>query len=89
MPVMEEPEQPAQQEQHRAVPMTSTAPSVSTASTGDSDSLVRDDAAIIEAGLAAVAEWEAENGPFTEEEIAWADAVLDRAERHYENLKIR
>lgn len=80
MPVVEEPEQPTQQEQHRAV---------STASTGDSDSLVRDDAAIIKAGLAAVAEWEAENGPFTEEEIAWADAVLDRAERHYENLKNR
>lgn len=30
-------------------------------------------------GLAAVAEWEAEHGAFTAEEIAWADRVLDAA----------
>jgi hypothetical protein len=30
-------------------------------------------------GLAAVAEWEAEHGAFTVEEIAWADRVLDAA----------
>ena len=30
-------------------------------------------------------EWEAEHGAFTEEEIAWADEVLDRAEQFYEN----
>lgn len=28
-------------------------------------------------GLDAVAEWEAENGAFTDEELAWADAMLD------------
>jgi hypothetical protein len=33
----------------------------------------------IEAGLAGVAEWEAENGPITAEELAEADAVLDAA----------
>ena len=33
----------------------------------------------IERGLAAVAEWKAEHGPFSEEEIAWADSVLARA----------
>jgi len=31
----------------------------------------------IEDGLAAVAEWEAEHGPLTDEELAAADAVLD------------
>lgn len=69
--------------------MSSAHQSVSTASTGDGDSPARDDAAIIKAGLAAVEEWEAENGAFTEEELAWADEVLDRAQRHYENLKNR
>ena len=38
-------------------------------------------ALVIEEGLAAVAEWEAEHGAFTEDELAWADAVLDRARR--------
>ncbi len=32
----------------------------------------------IEAGLAAMAEWEAEHGAFTDEEIAEADAILDK-----------
>ena len=35
----------------------------------------------VEGGLAAVAEWEAEHGAFTAEEIAAADAVLDAARR--------
>ena len=77
------------QEEQIAHPVSSTAQSVSAASTDVGDSPVRDDAAIIKAGLAAVAEWEAENGAFTDEELAWADEVLDRAERHYENLKHR
>jgi hypothetical protein len=33
----------------------------------------------IEAGLAGVAEWEAENGPLSEEDLAAAAAVLDAA----------
>jgi hypothetical protein len=33
----------------------------------------------VEDGLAAVAEWEAEHGAFTAEEIAAADAILDAA----------
>jgi len=33
----------------------------------------------IEAGLAGVAEWEAENGPLSAEELAEADAILDAA----------
>ena len=33
----------------------------------------------IEDGLAAVAEWEAEHGALTEEELAAADALLDAA----------
>lgn len=32
-------------------------------------------------GLEAVAEWEAEHGAFTPEEDAWADRVLDAADR--------
>jgi predicted nucleic acid-binding protein len=36
------------------------------------DHLVR-----LQRGLRAVAEYEAENGALTEEELAWADAVLD------------
>ena len=35
----------------------------------------------IEDGLAAVAEWEAEHGAFTDEELAAADRILDRADR--------
>jgi hypothetical protein len=35
----------------------------------------------VEDGLAAVAEWEAEHGAFTAEEIAAADAVLDAARK--------
>ena len=77
------------QEEQRSHPMSSAPQPVPTTATDDSDSPVRDDAAIIKAGLAAVAEWEAENGPFTEEEIAWANEVLDRAEQHYQNLKNR
>ena len=86
---MEDREQPTSQEEHQAVPMSSTPQSVSTASADDGDSPACDDAAIIKAGLAAVAEWEAEHGAFTEEELARADEVLDRAQRHYENLKNR
>jgi hypothetical protein len=33
----------------------------------------------IEDGLAAVAEWEAEHGPLSEQDLAAADAVLDAA----------
>jgi hypothetical protein len=33
----------------------------------------------IEAGLAAVAEWEAEHGTFTADELVWADRVLDQS----------
>jgi hypothetical protein len=33
----------------------------------------------IERGLQGVAEWEAENGPITAEELAKADAILDAA----------
>ncbi len=33
----------------------------------------------IEDGLAAVAEWETEHGALTEEELAAADAILDRS----------
>ncbi len=36
----------------------------------------------VEDGLAAIAEWEAEHGGLTQEELAAADAVLDQAERH-------
>lgn len=36
----------------------------------------------IESGLAAVREWEAEHGPFTADELAAADAILDRALPH-------
>jgi hypothetical protein len=35
----------------------------------------------VEDGLVAVAEWEAEHGAFTAEEIAAADAVLDAARK--------
>ena len=35
----------------------------------------------LEDGLAAVAEWEAEHGAFTAEEIAAADAILDAARK--------
>jgi hypothetical protein len=35
----------------------------------------------VEDGLAAVAEWEAEHGAFTAEEIAAADAILDAARK--------
>lgn len=76
---MEGPEQPTPQEPHRAVPMSSTSQSVFTVSTGDGESPVRDDAAIIKAGLAAVAEWEAEHGPLSDELLAWADKILDEA----------
>ena len=35
-------------------------------------------ALLIEGGLAAMAEWEAEDGPPTAEDVAWADSVLGR-----------
>ena len=35
----------------------------------------------IEDGLAAVAEWEAEHGPLTADELAAADAILDAARK--------
>lgn len=69
------------QEQHRAVSMSSVPQSVSTASTGDGDSPVRDDAAIIKAGLAAVAEYEAEHGPISAEALAWAEEAFEEAFR--------
>jgi len=34
-------------------------------------------ALVLEDGLAAVREWEAEHGELTAEELAWADAILD------------
>ena len=36
-------------------------------------------ALVIERGLAGVAEWEAEHGELSVEELAWADSVLDRS----------
>ena len=38
-----------------------------------------DEALAIERGLQGVREWEAEHGPLTAEELAAADAILDRA----------
>lgn len=38
-------------------------------------------ALLVEGGLAAVEEWEAEQGALTSEELAWADSVLDGIER--------
>jgi hypothetical protein len=38
-----------------------------------------EDEVSLEEGLAGVAEWEAENGPISAEELAEADAVLDAA----------
>lgn len=34
-------------------------------------------ALVVETGLAGVAEWEAEHGALTAEELAWADTILD------------
>ncbi len=34
-------------------------------------------ALVVEQGLAAVREWEAAHGELTEQELSWADAVLD------------
>lgn len=36
-------------------------------------------ALLVEAGLDGVAEWEAEHGELSDEELAWADSILDRA----------
>lgn len=36
-------------------------------------------ALVIERGLAGVAEWEAEHGELSAEELAWADSILDRS----------
>ncbi len=35
-------------------------------------------ALVLEAGLDAVAAWEAQHGELSAEELAWADAILDR-----------
>ena len=86
---VEEREQPTLHEQHRAQAMTSAVQPVATSKKDDGNSRAREDAEIIKAGLAAVKEWETENGAFTEEEIAWANEVLDRGQRHYENLETR
>jgi hypothetical protein len=40
-----------------------------------------ENALAIEDGLAAVAEWEAEHGPLSAEELAAADAILDAARK--------
>ena len=56
-----------------------------TASAVDDETRAIEDAARIKSGLAAMDEWEAEHGAFTEEETAWADEVLDRGQRFYEN----
>lgn len=69
--------------------MTSASRLASTNVVGDGSSRAPDDAEIIKAGLAAVKEWEAEHGAFTEEEIAWANDVLDRAQRFYEKQETR
>ena len=45
----------------------------------DSHSRALEDAAIIEAGLAAVKEWEAEHGPISAEILEWADKILEEA----------
>jgi hypothetical protein len=37
----------------------------------------------IRGGLAEMREWEAEHGPFTEEEIAWADAQIAAADAQH------
>ncbi|WP_419846858.1 hypothetical protein [Candidatus Poriferisocius sp.] len=89
MPEVADQDQTMAQEEQRAHAMSSAPQPNPTTATDDSDSRAREDAEIIKAGLAAVAEWEAEHGPFTEEEIAWANEVLDRGERHYQNLKNR
>jgi len=34
-------------------------------------------ALVLEAGLAAVRDWEADHGVLSDQELAWADAVLD------------
>jgi hypothetical protein len=47
------------------------------------------EALAIEDGLRAVAEWEARHGAFTTEELAAADAVLDRAARAHKRPRAR
>ena len=54
-------------------------------SAADDEARSLENAAKIKAGLADMKEWEAEYGPFTEEEKAWAKNVLDRAEQFYAN----
>jgi len=64
-------------------PKTAKAAAKSAAKGGRSLSAWLNDAAesalAIEAGLVAVAKWEAEHGALTEKELAAADRVLDRA----------
>ncbi len=75
-----------QQEQQSTCPICSYRQHLATTGTAtDNESRAAEDAAKIKAGLAAMEEWEAEHGAFTEEELAWADEVLDRAERFYAN----
>lgn len=76
----------AQQESRSDCPICSYRQYLATtASAEDDEARALEDAAKIKAGLAAMKEWEAEHGAFTEEEIAWADEVLDRGQRFYEN----
>ena len=78
-----------QQEKQSTCPVCSLRQHLATSRTpGDDEVRALEDAAIIEAGLADMKEWEAEYGAFTEEEIAWADEVLDRGRRSYENQEI-
>ena len=77
------------EEEQRVLPMPSATQTAFATATGDGNSRAREDAEKIKAGLAYMEEWEAEHGAFTEEEIAWANEVLDRGQRHYENLETR
>ena len=64
--------------------MSSAPRPASSIAVSDADSPVRDDAAIIKAGLAAVEEYEAEYGPISAEALAWAEEVFDEAFRSSE-----
>ncbi|MDE0116140.1 MAG: hypothetical protein OXT07_05935 [bacterium] len=78
-----------QQEGQSACPICSLRQHLATAaSAGDEEARALEDADKIKAGLAAMKEWEAEHGAFTEEEKAWAKDVLDRGQRFYENQEV-
>ena len=81
MPEAVDRDQTIAQEEQRSHPMSSAPQPVPTTATDDSDSPVRDDAAIIKAGLAAVAEYEAEHGPISAEALAWAEEAFEEAFR--------